>query len=232
MLAASGVPRASTLRDLDSINTLRESTSIPSTSAPLDTDIDAYVNGLQAKSSAELFQEYMAQTKRDFDTFVEDRYGMDQQEQRKRIYEHFGLSKVEERFGTPDAGSSSRTGGGGFGRSSRRPELNGGSQASPHRQSLGAQSMSRSVLGKSVGRGSLRGSLFSDVAERTNASPAPTSSEDPSLRNKQEKYATKVKELNLSRLEGRVYPVVEQFARVEMEPGEDVSLPLTFSKSC
>ena len=151
---------------------------------------------------------------------------MDQHEQRQRIYEHFGLSRPDARSGASRGPSSSNAARASFGRSSLNAA---GSQESPSRGSFGvSQSLSRSVLGRSVGRGTSRGNLFSDVSERANTIQA-AASEDPSLRNKQERYAVKVKELNLSRLQERVYPVIEEFARVEIGSSEDVSISLGLS---
>lgn len=223
LLAASGVPRASTLRDLDDFGAQTQSTNATPAPPPLDTDIDAYVSSLQARSSAELFQDYMIQTKRDFDTFIEERFQMDQYEQRQRIYEHFGLSRPDEPSSATNGRSQS--GRGAFGRSTRRAGENGASQSPYGRLSPSSQSLSNSVLGRPVGRGSVRGSLFSDVTERMTSSSQNTALDDPSLRNKQEKYASKVRALNEARLREEVYPVIEEFARVEIESSEDVSYP-------
>lgn len=65
--------------------------------------------------------------------------------------------------------------------------------------------------------------LFTDVAEKAESGTLPAASVDPFTRTKQEKYSAKVRELNSSRLQEVVYPVIEQFANVELESSSDVS---------
>ena len=218
LLAASGVPRASTLRDLNEFRAQAENPVIGLISAPFDTDIDAYVSQLQAKSNADLFREHMEQTKRDFDAFVEERFHMNLDEQRQRVYEHFGLAKPNERSAETlhDTSSSAK---GFFGRSLRKAK---GPADSFPRASFGASSMSRSLLGGTIGKGSPRSTLFSDVAERTSFSMTVSAEEDPFLRAKQDKYAKCVRDLNAARLQGRLYHVIDEFAKVENETGNDV----------
>lgn len=210
LLAASGVPRGSTVRDL---NAMSASTgTIPPVSAPTaaETDIESYVANLRAKSTQDLIDESLDQTKREFNAFLEENIQMNWLEQRRRIHEHFGLAKPAEPQEDSTAGAPDR---GTFGRSSRRG-LD---------RSFGASAMSRSVLGGSVSRNNMRQSLFTDVAENNASGPMPSASDDPSLRTKQDRYAAKVRELNASRKQGVVYSVIEEFARVEMEAGSDAT---------
>jgi nuclear pore complex protein Nup93 len=72
-----------------------------------------------------------------------------------------------------------------------------------------------------VSRGFMRASLFTDVAEQTATVETTSAPEDPMMRAKQEKYASKVKELNSARLQEVCYPVVEEFGRVETDAGGD-----------
>lgn len=141
--------------------------------------------------------------------------------QRRRIYEHFGLAKASGDEETSANEAASVTSRGAFGRSSRRgptQSLRNGSKTLS-----GGAVMSRSVLGGSVSRNTSQASLFTDVADKTGANGLPSGSEDPYIRDRQEKYAAKVKDLNSSRLQEIVYPVIQHFASVERESSGDVS---------
>ena len=224
MLAASGVPRGTTSHDLNSLRAQSGATPAPAAVPHADTDIETYVANLRAKSTTDLINEALEQSKRDFDAFLEENIQMNWDEQRARIYEHFGLTKPSETLDDSADGGSTMSPAvrGAFGPSSRRSNGPDGSRRSRGNISFGPASMSKSVLGGTMGRGKPQATLFADVAENTAASGAPNTPEDPSQRNKQEKYAAKVRDLNSARLQDVVYPVIEQFARVEIENGTDV----------
>jgi len=222
LLAASGVPRGSTLRDLNEFTSLADATAQAVPQAPVGTDIEAYVANLRAKSTMDLIHESLEQSKRDFDAFLEENIQLNMDVQRKRIYEHFGLTKPEEDLGGSRGELNDSTGQGGFGRSARRNQGFGASNRHPAQMSFGVSTLSRSILGGSVNRGGSQTNLFTDVAEKTGSGSLPSASDDPSTRTKQEKYATKVRELNSHRLQEAVYPIIEQFANVERESSGDV----------
>jgi len=213
LLAASGVNTGAALRDLTSFSAeITAKTPAAPAAAPLDTNLDAYVEGLYRQSSLNLVEQGLEQAKRDFDDFLEQHVQMEWDAQRRRIYEHFGLVKKGEDLGASGEGGATK---GTFGRSSRRSRL-GASTAG-----FGASGMTKSVLGTASMRGS-RPALFTDVAEKaastTMMQPAP---EDRMLRDKQDKYSEKVKSLNIARLEESAYPVLHQFAEVESQPSQD-----------
>jgi len=212
LLAASGVARGSTVRDLQAFNNITTSAQASTPQPYFDANIDNYVANLRAKSTQDLIKESLEQSDREFNQFLEDNIQINYDEQRQRIYEHFGLAKPREQSGDASVGPASR---GAFGRSARK--TNGA--ASQSAVSFDASKLSKSVLGGSVNRGSMRASLFQDVAEQTTAGEIQSAPEDPYLRSKQEKYASKVKELNTHRLQEIVYPLVGEFARVELEAG-------------
>lgn len=198
------------------MNSVGASTSLASSSpsGAADNDIDAYVAQLRAKSTQDLIDDSLEQTKRDFNIFLEENIQMNWQEQRQRIHEHFGIARPSD---SSEDGEGAADGRGAFGRSSRLG----------FDDTFKASSMSRSVLGGSASRGTMRQSLFSDVAEKSGTTPMPSVADDPFLRGKQEKYASKVNELNASRKQGTVYPVIEEFARVEIDAGSDSTQHLT-----
>ncbi|KAB8338826.1 hypothetical protein FH972_021770 [Carpinus fangiana] len=171
----------------------------------------------------------MEQTKRDFDSFLDDHIQMNLDVQRRRVYEHFGLARPSEDLGASFAGAQSSTGPnasrGAFGRSSRRSKF-GNSEKGGSGVTFGASGMNKSILGGSTLRGSTRTAQFADVADKSTSVGSTITAQDPFLRSKQDKYATKVRELNISRLQQVVYPVIEEFAKVEIDSGSDTSAQL------
>lgn len=225
LLAASGVNTGAALRDLNSFSA-DAATKAPApdaTTTSFDTDLDAYVEGIYKQSTLNLIEQGLEQAKRDFDTFLEENVQMEWDSQRRRIYEHFGLVKKGEDLNATAVGASvaATHTKGAFGRSTRRGKGLGASTANG--MSFGASGMSKSVLGTPSMRGS-RQTLFSDVAERAPSGGMQPAPEDRMQRDKQEKYRGKIKDLNEKRLQETVYPILEEFSKVEMEPSiEDTS---------
>ena len=144
--------------------------------------------------------------------------------QRRRIYEHFGLTKPGENTDDTTAGASNQSfrETGSFGRSPRKTRGFGASAQA----SFGKSSMTRSILGPVGINGDGRTTAFTDAAEKAPSGaglPAPDTRFD---RERQEKYAEKVRDLNAARLQDIVYPVVQRFAEVESQVASDVSLLL------
>ena len=218
LLAASGVPQGATRKDL-----LAFESDINGNAAAIppeqDPRIENYVASIHAKTTREIMEEANEQWKRDFDNFLEDNLQIDWDYQRRRAYEFLGLAKPneEENSGT-QANSSAR---GAFGQSSRRNRGLDATGKGSLRGSLRASGMSKSVLGGSIARGSTRHNLFKDVDEKAGENGVSPAADNPFKRTKQERYMAKVRELNHARIEDIVYPVVEQFARVELEGGSD-----------
>jgi nuclear pore complex protein Nup93 len=220
LLAASGVSVAGALRDLNNFSA-QAGAAIPSSNGALsDTDIEGFVSNLQSQTTLDMIQEGLDQSKRDFDTFLEENVQMNWDAQRRRIYEHFGLVKPSEPLGesTSSAFGASERDRGAFGRSSRRGQGLGASTAG---MSFGPGGMSKSVLGTSVMRGSTRGNSFTDLPDKVTSGSLNSGIEDRHQRDKQEKYAEKIRQLNGSRNAERCYPVLHNFIEVEQEVGID-----------
>lgn len=228
LLAASGVPQGATLRDLESLP--RPQGPGGASSQSFDPDMETYMNNLHAKTTMDLLNESIEQSQRDFDTFIEDNLQINRPEQRRRVYEHFGLVRPTE----DDASLAATTGPaerGPFGRSSKNVRFldstrsNGAAASSFGRSSFGKASMSRSMLGGSVSRSSVvsQTSLFPDVASKSVGTEQATALSDSFLRSKQTKFIDRVNELNRARIEDFRYPLAHSFAKVEAESAE--SLP-------
>lgn len=213
LLAASGVNTGAALRDLNTLSAEAAAKGAIPQAAPVDTDLDSYVEGLYRQSSLNLVEQSLEQAKRDFDNFLEENVQMEWDAQRRRIYEHFGLVKKGDDAGASLNGSASPANRGAFGRTSRRSRLG----ASANGASLAGPGMTKSVLGNATTRGA-RPPLFSDVAEKAPAGGMQPAPEDRMLRDKQDRYSEKVKSLNITRLEEGKYPVLNAFAEVESQP--------------
>jgi nuclear pore complex protein Nup93 len=176
-----------------------------------DPDLDSFVSNLRTRSTMEMIQEGLEQSKRDFDNFLEETVQMNWDAQRLKIYEHFGLGKPAENLNT-SAGASQSTRGT-FGRSSRGRGLG----ASSSTMAFGASGLQKSVLGNSSMRVPVNNRSTS--SEDTTAGPR-IHLEDRANRERQEVYAKKIKELNESRSAVECYPILHELCAVEDLAGD------------
>lgn len=167
----------------------------------------------------------LKRAQRDFDAYLEEHVDINWEEQRKKIYEHFGLEARGTNSPSYDPITYPSLGGSGsFSRSSqkgRRSTVTRPGHATPNRSVFGHSGMQKSVIG-TPGVGSGNATLFADVADKNGTGPGVQ--DDRSLREKQGKYADKVQRLNEARLQERAYPVLQEFADVEGQPGGEVRL--------
>ncbi|KAK4547794.1 hypothetical protein LTR36_000752 [Oleoguttula mirabilis] len=226
LLGASGVNVGQSLRDIEE---LASSTAARPQAAPDMPDYSSMSGvkeflGQQHRNNFEnMIATRLQQAQTDFDKMIdEELHGVNWDAHMQRIYEHFGLKKpqdTEAGAGAADDGRMPESGA--FGRSSRRSRIHG---ASTLGQSFGLPGMSRSVIGTPGPRGA-RQSTFGDVAEKLPADGMRPAPEDRIQRIKQEKYAGKVKDLNIARLQEKAYPIMHRFSEVEAEPSnEDTSM--------
>ncbi|KAI9843498.1 MAG: hypothetical protein M1838_002599 [Thelocarpon superellum] len=225
LLAASGISPGSALRDLDKLDAGSANAAVLAQPPAFDADNAAYVSNLQSQSTLALIEEGLSRAARDFDRYLEQNVTMEWDAQRRRIYEHFGLTaKVGDGDGR-DARSSAfgLTESGSFGRS-RRGQGNKASSSragTPSKASVsGMSSLQRSVIGTPARSGVNQTSLFADVAEKATGAPQ-AGVDDRFLRDKQAKFADQVQLLNESRLQGKVYPILREFGSVERQAGGD-----------
>ena len=165
--------------------------------------------------------EAIARTQRSFDQFLAERITIDREAQRKRIYEHFGLVP---RGSDQVPGSSSVLSPGGkgsFGKSAKNGKGPGSKsfQGSLGRSIFGASGMQKSVIG-SPHTGTGNATLLTDEEDKIQSS-SPIN-DDRGLRERRARFTEKVQNLNVTRLEEKVYPLLHEFASVESQPGSDV----------
>lgn len=185
-----------------------------------DPDNGKFVRQLEQQSTLAMIAEGLNRAARDFDTFLEENVSMNWDEQRKRIYDHFGLTPRDGDDDTDSSSFQNPGAKGSFGRSTRRGRGQGlAGQGTPNRNSFGTSGMQKSVIG-TPGRGSGNATLFADVADKNGSSIG--AQDDRFVREKQGKYAEKVQQMNMARLQEVVYPVLKGFASVEGQPGVEV----------
>ena len=221
LLAASGVNPGTTLRDLSSFN-VQTGTTIPvQHPSEWEPDSHKYVEQLQQRLTEKMIEDGIQRVNRNFEAYLEENIDINWEAQRKKIYEHFGL--------TPKGGDAlsnstifSNLGNtGGFGKSSRRGRgvnLDRSENGASNRSILGRSGMQRSVIGN-LGVDTGNATLFGDNEDTSSTAPL---QESRSLREKQARFAGKVLQLNAARLEGSFYPVLQEFAVVESQSGEEV----------
>ncbi|TKA26143.1 hypothetical protein B0A50_04640 [Salinomyces thailandicus] len=219
LLGASGMNVGQSLRDIEE---LANSTAARTQAAPEMTDFTSFSGvkeylGQQHRTQFEqMIQRRIDSAYADFDEMINQQlHDVDWDAHTNRIYEHFGFRKPQSTEGAEDGRSLGETGG--FGRTARRSRANG---ASILGQSFGLKGMSRSIIGTPGPRGA-RQSAFGDVAEKLPADGMRPAPEDRIQRVKQEKYAGKVKDLNVARLQEKVFPILQRFSEVEAEPSND-----------
>ncbi|RDW67094.1 linker nucleoporin NIC96 [Aspergillus mulundensis] len=213
LLAASGVSPGHALRDLKALEP-QASISLPSKEQDaFDPDNQKYLRNIQQRGRQVMVAESLARAQRDFDSFLEEKVDLNWEEQRHRIFKHFGLSQKDNPAG--DSGPS-------FGRSTRQPNHFG--PASTHgvsrRSVFGRSGLEKSVIG-TPGTGKPSHQLFDEPMERTDGSGFQTM-DLRFLREKMGYYADKVQSLNSARLQARSFPVMHEFSEVEKHAGGDV----------
>ena len=215
LLAASGVNPGTTRSDLESLG-FQNPTSLK-IQQPSDHNLDThrYVEQLQEQSTLRMISEGLEQAQRNFDAHLEENVDINWELQRKKIYEHFGLTPK----GLSDTDIDTDFSGikGAFGRSGRRGRFT---------KQLGHSILKTSLFGQAGSEKSVIGtprkeydstSLFTDVAD-SHSTRIPAL-DYRFLREKQRKFADKVQTLNQARLSKTSYPILQEFKSVECQSG-------------
>lgn len=227
LLAASGVNPGTTRRDLDTLATQQSFGGSLPLQPDFEPDTHKYLDQLQQQTTLKMISEGLERAHRKFDEYLEESVDINWDLQRKKIYEHFGLTSRGGDLADDHASPSSK---GAFGRSSRRGRLAKTSrtgETSMNRSIFGQSSIQKSVIG-TPGKGPSNPTLFADVSEKGGV--APPALDDRFLREKQRKYADKVQSLNKARLQRyhsrdqrnqTPFPLLSDFQSVENQPGGD-----------
>jgi nuclear pore complex protein Nup93 len=198
----------STLRDLNQFSTQGGIGANATAQNLFDNDVDGYISNLHSQSTLSLIQEGLEQSKRDFDTFLEDNVQIEWDKQRQRIYEHFGLGRQSEDM----AASQSAFGGtarGAFGRTRKGKSMGPKGAAAHGASTFGASMGGASVLGN--GHSVLNGREGPDGS----VLGAQSGPRDRYERDKQEKFMDEVQKLNEARQREIPFPLLHAFSGVE-----------------
>ena len=219
LLAASGVNPVKTLKELDAFNVQVGAQPISAIDQEWEPDSHKYVLQLQSQTNLKMINEGIERANKRFNAFLQDHIEMNWAEQRRKIYEHFGLTPRTTNqesettdFATSDKGAFGRT------RNNRtgKPELG---KSAGSRSVFGQSTLQKSVIGSpAVGQGNIQ-AFSQNAAEKAQTMyPVP---EDRFLREKEGRFAEKVQKLNESRLQESYYPLLREFLEVETAPGSD-----------
>ncbi|KAK4897969.1 nuclear pore complex subunit [Elasticomyces elasticus] len=221
ILAASGVNVGESLRDIE--NLMDTTSSARARAAPEVPDysrmsgVKDFLGQYHRDGFQEMIDSAVQRAQQDFHKMIDDQTHMqprDWEKYRKRIDVHFGLRKPDENGEDVLDGAFAETGS--FGRS-RRSRMHGSS-------TFGLPNATKSVIG-APGPNGMRQSTFNDVAEKMPVDGIRPAPEDRTQRVKQDKYSGKVKDLNIARIQEKVYPVMTRFSELEAEPSnEDTSM--------
>ncbi|KAL3487780.1 Nup93/Nic96-domain-containing protein [Aspergillus germanicus] len=212
LLAASGVSPGHALRDLKALEPQASIQLPPKEPDTFDPDNQKYLRSIQQRGRQVMIAESLARAQRDFDSFLEEKVDLDWEEQRHRIFQHFGLSQKEDSAG--DSGPS-------FGRSTRQANQSTyGPSGASRRSVFGRSGLDKSVIG-TPGTGKPSYQLFDNPSERTEG-PSFQTLDIRFLREKMGYYADKVQSLNSTRLQRRSFPILHEFSDVEKHAGGDV----------
>lgn len=171
-----------------------------------------------------MIEDGLKRAQRDFDVYLEEHVDINWEEQRRKIYKHFGLAAKGNNYSDDPVNYPNLGGSGSFSRTSQRGRRSTATRpghATPNRSVFGNSGMQKSVIG-TPGVGSGNATLFADVADKNGTGPGVQ--DDRSLREKQGRFAVKVQRLNAARLQERAYPILQEFADVEGQPGGEVFL--------
>lgn len=162
--------------------------------------------------------ESLARVRRDFDAFLEEKVNLDWDDQRQKIFEHFGLSSRSDSANNGQGVPATSA----FGKASVKPREMGrsGTLGSTRRSVFGRSALEKSVIG-APGAGSVDSQLFDSSAGRTDGSNL-QSADTRFLREKIGVFATNVQSLNEARLQEKAFPILHQFAETEKNAGGDV----------
>lgn len=218
LLAASGVEPGSAVRDLTSLGYQSRFDRTTYGGAQGEVDVETYLSNLQNKTTLSMIADGLERSVRDFDAFLEDNVTQEWEAQRKRIYQHFGITPKQTSVGGDGLKESGQ-----FGkrRKADRP-------LSPGRSVAKGSVFGRSALGKSIiGAPSRIGSHpseFSDVGTANGKASLGVGSggavDDRFLREKQLKLAEKIHTLNDARQQGAPYPILKELAEVGAKSGD------------
>ncbi|KIV84612.1 hypothetical protein PV11_00385 [Exophiala sideris] len=210
LLAGSGIAPGQAYKDFQALG--------PDDAAPISRNVtqsfadesSAHLRDLRTKGRDAMLRESMERVYREVDHFIEESLGVDFEEQKMRIMEHFGLAPPDDgdEIGRPKAG--------GFGRSRKSKEGQPGtSQAT--RSIFGRSAMEKSIIG-APGSNAGTTSFFKNEGASLGLTRGQSLRD---LRDKEKSFIEKVQQLNNARLQDESYPLLQNFAAAESDTAGD-----------
>ena len=168
-----------------------------------------------------MIEEGIQRANRNFEAYLEENIDINWEAQRKKVYEHFGLMPKGGDAVSNIASYSSIGSKGGFGKSSRKgrgANLDRSDNGVGNRSIFGRSGMQKSVIGN-LGTDNGNATLFGDAED---VGSGPPLQDNHFLREKQARFSDHVLQLNEARMQGSFYPVLQEFAKVQSQPGDEV----------
>jgi len=205
LLSGSGVTPGQAYKDFQKLDS---DAPLPAAQSRIDfaEEGSAYLRGMQAKGREAMLRESMDRVYRDVDAFIEESLGIDFDEQKKRIMQHFGLIAKDAADDTHPSGAS-------FGQSKSYSK-----SKSSRRSIFGRSGLDKSMIGNAT---SVAGSPSFFSGQASNAPTGLSKNQTiRDLRDKERMFMQKVEALNKSRVEERNYRIFHEFKGVESGPGD------------
>ncbi|PGH13696.1 hypothetical protein AJ80_06201 [Polytolypa hystricis UAMH7299] len=212
-LAASGISPGQVLHKLKALDTYSPAPSPFKRDDDFDPDNQKFLRKIQQRGREAMIAESLVRVRRDFDSFLEDKVSLNWDEQRQKIFEHFGLAVRDDSNGDKLRQSK----GGAFGRTTLGKQ---GVASASRRSVFGRSALEKSVIG-SPGLGASTQQLFGDSVSRGDNGNL-QSADTRLMREKIGHFASKVQRLNEARMQEASFPVLHEFAEAEKLSGGDV----------
>lgn len=208
------------MHDLRTFDTQASTSHLAVEQEKFDPDNQKFLRKVQQRGREAMVSESLNRVHRDFDAFLEEKMNLNWDEQRQKIYEHFGLVTKDENGASRFGATTNRP----FGVSTAKGE-SPERLASTRRSVFGKSGLSKSIIGSARGGGSA--AIFADPATRDDASPS-RAADSRFVREKIGYFGTKVQRLNETRLQEKSFPILHEFGEVEKVAGTDVCFYLPF----
>ncbi|KAK6383981.1 nuclear pore complex subunit [Exophiala oligosperma] len=214
LLAGSGIAPGQAYRDFQALGPDETLSASRNVAPSFAEESSAYLRDVRVKGRDAMLRESMDRVYREVDSFIEESLGVDFEEQKMRIMQHFGLA-------LPDAGGDgTESRGGGFGRSAKGEKTGSAGASKTVRSVFGRTAIDKSIIG-TPGFGAGTTSFFKSDGPVSAAPGLARGQNSRDLREKERSFIEKVQQLNNARLQDQDYPILQKFAEAESEnPGD------------
>ncbi|KAL6246459.1 nuclear pore complex subunit [Rhinocladiella similis] len=214
LLAGSGISPGQAYKDFQALGPDETLPAQRNVAPSFAEESSAYLRDVRVKGRDAMLRESMDRVYREVDNFIEESLGVDFEEQKMRIMQHFGLA-------LPDAGSDgTESRGGGFGKSAKGEKTGSAGISKTVRSVFGRTAMDKSIIG-TPGSGAGTTSFFKTDGPVAAAPGLARGQSLRDLREKERSFIDKVQQLNNARLQDQNYPILQKFAEAENEnPGD------------